>query len=111
MGRATSKGNEAESRIVVISDPTRYQLDHGGAQTPVGMSSKIQTGNASSMLWTSIIVRIACLLCNDEEFGDKSKLSHWPEFIEREEVTLTRGGADCSVEDPGVVRIQIEWNW
>ncbi|KAK2164235.1 hypothetical protein LSH36_67g02053 [Paralvinella palmiformis] len=45
-GRATSKGNEAKSKmrppsryahaeirthVIVISDPTRYQLDHGGA--------------------------------------------------------------------------------
>ena len=46
MGRTTSKGNEAkvkdetpfryahaeiQTRVVVICDPTRYQLDHGGA--------------------------------------------------------------------------------
>jgi len=46
MGRATSKGNEVkdeipfryahaeiQTRVVVICDPTRYQLDHAG---PVG---------------------------------------------------------------------------
>jgi len=45
MGRATSKGNEAESnmkdpsdirtRVVAICGPTLYQLDHGGALTNV----------------------------------------------------------------------------